>query len=69
MDKLLTLDELAAKLNCSVRTLKNKRRYKPDTVPPRMVLPHTCLLRWREHDVQSWLEAQHANSCVSGSMA
>ena len=69
MDNLLTLDELAAKLNCSIRTLKNNRRYKPDTVPPRMVLPDTGLLRWRERDVQAWLDAQKTNFCVSGRMA
>ena len=69
MDNLLTLDELAAKLNCSIRTLKNNRRYKPDTVPPRMVLPGTGLLRWRERDVQAWLDAQKTNFCVSGRMA
>lgn len=38
-------------------------------VPPRMVLPDTELLRWRERDVQAWLDAQIANFSVSGSIA
>lgn len=56
MDNLLTLDELAAILRRGARTIKKDLRRNPDAVPPRMSLPGTRLLRWREADVQAWLQ-------------
>lgn len=55
MDKLITLDELAAILRRSAQTIKKDLRRNPDAVPPRLSLPGTRLLRWREADVTAWL--------------
>lgn len=69
MEKLLTLDELAFALGRSAQTIKKDLRRNPDAVPPRLTLPGTRLLRWREREVQTWLNAQKGNSCLSGSVA
>jgi predicted DNA-binding transcriptional regulator AlpA len=54
-EKLLTLDELAHLLGRSPETIKKDMRRNADAVPPRVVLPHTRLLRWRQVDVAAWL--------------
>jgi predicted DNA-binding transcriptional regulator AlpA len=56
--KLLDLDELAALLGRSPETIKKDLRRNPLAVPPRLHIPGTRLLRWRECDVESWL-AEH----------
>lgn len=56
IQQLLTLDELAQMLGRSPDTIKKDMRRNPDAVPPRLVLPHTRLLRWRLCDVDAWLE-------------
>ena len=56
MEKLLTLDELAIALGRSAQTIKKDLRRNPDAVPPRLILPGTRLLRWRESDANAWLE-------------
>ncbi|CAZ87340.1 conserved hypothetical protein [Thiomonas arsenitoxydans] len=53
--KLLDLDELAQMLRRSPETIKKDLRRNPDAVPPRLMLPHTRLLRWRAVDVDAWL--------------
>jgi len=53
--KLLTLGDLAAMLGRSPETIKKDLRRNPGAVPPRLVLPRTRLLRWRECDVAAWL--------------
>lgn len=57
--QLLTLEDLARMLGRSPDTIKKDMRRNPDAVPPRLVLPHTRLLRWRQCDVEAWL-ASHA---------
>lgn len=54
-EKLLTLEELAHLLGRSPETIKKDMRRNADAVPPRVVLPHTRLLRWRQVDVAAWL--------------
>jgi len=56
--KLLDLDELAALLGRSPETIKKDLRRNPAAVPPRLYIPGTRLLRWRECDVDAWL-AEH----------
>ncbi|MGF6937110.1 putative DNA-binding transcriptional regulator AlpA [Paraburkholderia sp. UCT70] len=56
--KLLDLDELAALLGRSPATIKKDLRRNPMAVPPRLQIPGTRLLRWRECDVDAWL-AEH----------
>ncbi|THJ45679.1 hypothetical protein E9536_40770 [Burkholderia sp. LS-044] len=53
--KLLDLDELAALLGRSPETIKKDLRRNPLSVPPRLHIPGTRLLRWRECDVDAWL--------------
>jgi len=53
--QLLTLDDLAKLLGRSPDTIKKDMRRNPGAVPPRLVLPHTRLLRWRVCDVDVWL--------------
>ena len=55
IQQLLTLDDLAQMLGRSPDTIKKDMRRNPDAVPPRLVLPHTRLLRWRLCDVDAWL--------------
>ena len=53
--RLLTLEDLAKQLGRSPDTIKKDMRRNPDAVPPRLLLPHTRLLRWRACDVAAWL--------------
>lgn len=56
--KLLDIDELGALLGRSRETIKKDLRRNPLAVPPRLHIPGTRLLRWRECDVDAWL-AEH----------
>jgi predicted DNA-binding transcriptional regulator AlpA len=53
--QLLTLEDLASLLGRSPDTIKKDMRRNPEAVPPRLLLPHTRLLRWRLCDVDAWL--------------
>ncbi|MFM0454767.1 hypothetical protein PQR21_30690 [Paraburkholderia nemoris] len=53
--KLLELGDLAALLGRSPETSRKDIRRKPSAVPPRLHIPGTRLLRWRECDVDAWL--------------
>jgi len=69
--QLLTLDEVAKLLGRSPDTIKKDTRRNPDAVPPRLVLPHTRLLRWRQCDVEAWLDshAKRTSCYVKGVQA
>jgi predicted DNA-binding transcriptional regulator AlpA len=54
---LLDLQSLARLLGRSPQTIRRDLHRNPDAVPPRLQLPGTRLLRWREADVASWLSA------------
>ena len=54
-EKLLNLDDVAQLLGRSPETIKKDMRRNPEAVPPRLILPHTRLLRWRQSDVGAWL--------------
>ena len=53
---LLDLQALARLLGRSPETIRRDLRRNPDAVPPRLQLPGTRLLRWREADVAAWLD-------------
>lgn len=55
MVSLLDLNEIARLLGRSPHTIKSDLRRNPDAVPPRLQLPGTKLLRWRQEDVEAWL--------------
>ncbi|MDM0108679.1 helix-turn-helix domain-containing protein [Variovorax sp. J22R24] len=64
----MTLDDIAHVLGRSAGTIKRDLRRNPDAVPPRLQLPGTKLLRWRQQDVQTWLDSfpVSANRCDVG---
>lgn len=61
---LLDLQALAQLLGRSPHTIRRDLRRNPDAVPPRLQLPGTRLLRWREAEVSSWLD-RHASASSS----
>ena len=54
---LLDLQNLARILVRSPQTIRRDIKRNPDAVPPRLQLPGTRLLRWRETDVVAWLDS------------
>jgi predicted DNA-binding transcriptional regulator AlpA len=62
MSPLLDLSALSRLLGRSPETVRRDLRRNPDAVPPRVQVPGTRLLRWREADVQAWLE-RHVAFC------
>ena len=56
--KLLDIDELGALLKRSPETIRKDLRRNHLAVPPRLYIPGTRLLRWRDSDVDAWL-AEH----------
>lgn len=59
--KLLDLDELATLLGRSPETIKKDLKRNRLAVPPRLHIPGTRLLRWRQVDVDSWLASYVEN--------
>jgi len=57
MTPLLDLDDLSHVLGRSPHTIKRNLRNNPSAVPPRLQLPGTKLLRWRQQDVEAWLDS------------
>lgn len=53
--KYLDVDELAELLGESASSLKRKIKANSHKVPPRMRLPGSKMLRWRLHEVESWV--------------
>lgn len=56
---LLDVRDLATILGRSPETIRKDLRRRPTAVPPRVLIPGTRQLRWRESDVATWL-AKHA---------
>lgn len=55
-DRLIGPVELAARVCKSVLTVRKDVHRRPDTLPPRTILPGDARsLRWRESDVDAWL--------------
>lgn len=63
---LLDLQALSRLLGRSPQTIWRDLRRNPDAAPPRLQLPGTRLLRWREADVVAWLD-QHAALAIATS--
>lgn len=59
---LLDLQALAQFLGRSPHTIRRDLRRNPDAVPPRVQLPGTRLLRWREAEVNAWLDSHVSES-------
>ena len=54
-NKLLDLSELSAMLGRSPETIKKDMKRNRLAVPPRLHIPGTRYLRWRQVDVDGWL--------------
>lgn len=54
-NKLLDLDDLSTLLGRSPETIKKDMKRNRLAVPPRLHIPGTRLLRWRQSDVDTWL--------------
>ncbi len=55
MTTYLDIDELAMLLGRSVRSVKRDMVRSPTSVPPKMHIPGSALLRWRAYEVQNWI--------------
>lgn len=53
--QLLSLAQVATLLGRCPETVRKDLTRNPLAVPPRVVIPGTRLLRWREVDVEVWL--------------
>lgn len=60
---LIDLNELSAMLGRSPETIKKDLKRNRLAVPPRLQIPGTRLLRWRQIDIDRWL-ASHVESQV-----
>lgn len=52
---LLDLQDLALILKRSPETIKKDMRKNPAAVPPRVVIPGSRQLRWRQDAVDAWI--------------
>jgi predicted DNA-binding transcriptional regulator AlpA len=55
MSTYLDIQELAAMLGQSARTIMRNLAHRPKLVLPKMHIPGSLMLRWRAHDVQCWM--------------
>jgi hypothetical protein len=53
--KTLGPEELSAIIHREVVTIKSDVRRRPETLPPRLVIPGSKKLVWLESDVMDWL--------------
>ncbi len=58
MTNYLDIYELAALLGKRPETIRKNMKSRPWTVPPRMHIPGTQMLRWKLAEVNVWVEEQ-----------
>lgn len=54
--KTLGVEELAILLKRKPDTIRSDARRRPDTLPPRIIIPGTSKLIWLEEDVANWIK-------------
>jgi hypothetical protein len=54
--KTLGVEELAILLKRKPDTIRSDARRRPNTLPPRIVIPGTTKMLWLEEDVASWIK-------------
>jgi hypothetical protein len=54
--KTMGVEELSVLLRRAVDTIRSDARRRPDTLPPRIVIPGTTKLLWLEEDVANWMK-------------
>jgi predicted DNA-binding transcriptional regulator AlpA len=62
MTKYLDIDELAEILGKRTETIRKKLRVAPHALPRKMHIPGSKMLRWRKHEVESWVKDQRQSS-------
>jgi hypothetical protein len=53
--KTMTIEDLAPLLHRSPKTLMRDIHRRPDSLPPRLIIPHSKRILWLEQDVKAWL--------------
>jgi hypothetical protein len=53
--KTIGVEELSVLLRRAVDTIRSDARRRPETLPPRIVIPGTSKLLWLEEDVINWM--------------
>jgi hypothetical protein len=54
--KTMGVEELSTLLRRAVETIRSDARRRPETLPPRIVIPGTSKLLWLEEDVLAWIK-------------
>lgn len=55
MSMYLDVHDLTTLLGQSTRSIRNNLAERPHLVPPKMHIPYSRMLRWRAHEVESWM--------------
>jgi hypothetical protein len=54
--KTIGVEELSVLLRRAVDTIRSDARRRPETLPPRIIIPGTSKLLWLEEDVVNWMK-------------
>lgn len=54
--KTMGVEELSVLLRRAVDTIRSDARRRPETLPPRIIIPGTSKLLWLEDDVIEWMK-------------
>lgn len=54
--KTMGVEELSVLLRRAVDTIRSDARRRPETLPPRIIIPGTSKLLWLEEDVANWMK-------------
>lgn len=65
MNKLVTVDELAAILRKAAASVRSDAHRNPSSLPPLCNLPKTKRLLWRECDIEKWLREHVCETTVN----
>ncbi len=55
LTKTVGLEEMAAIVGRKVSTVRGDVTRRPESLPPRLMIPNSRLVRWRLVDVERWL--------------
>jgi len=54
--KTLAIDDLATILHRTPQTIRKDLGRRPESLPPRLIVPGSRRLIWLEQDVRNWLD-------------
>ncbi|NBT00839.1 MAG: hypothetical protein EBS61_09485 [Betaproteobacteria bacterium] len=55
--KTMTINDLAPLLKRDVETLRRDLNRRPESLPPKLMIPGSRRLVWLEQDVKAWLQS------------